>query len=359
MSSGPTVLFRCDGSPEIGLGHVVRCLALADELHRRHSCQPVFAMRTALPAFEMVRKNGYRVVCPPDHTGSFEYGAWLAESAETDQAQVLILDVRDELPIEAVRQLRGRGVLVVALDDPSPRRLAADLAFYPPVPQVQQMSWAGFTGRLFAGWEWVVLRRGFACPPVRPDNEPPRVLVTMGGSDPAGLTMKAIVALERLNDAFEVVVVLGLAFRHQEALTDLMSATRRPIQVRQNVASMAEEMAHADIAVASFGVTAYELAAAGVPAIYLCLTQDHAWAASIFAEQGMAVSLGIHDQVTPEALAAEVRALLNEKPRQAHMAELARRMVDGRGAIRVADEIVATLKRARAVDPLTGAGRRL
>ena len=36
ISNNHNILFRCDGSKEIGLGHVVRCFALADELQKQN-----------------------------------------------------------------------------------------------------------------------------------------------------------------------------------------------------------------------------------------------------------------------------------------------------------------------------------
>lgn len=56
----------------------------------------------------------------------------------------------------------------------------------------------------------------------------------------------------------------------------LLACTHRCYDVREDAHDMPALMAQADLAIASFGVTAYELAARGVPAIYLCLTDDHA-----------------------------------------------------------------------------------
>ena len=360
MNAGPLVLFRCDGSLEIGLGHVVRCLALADELRETHNCRIAFAMRSGPLGFEMVRNKGYPVLTPSNisplpqrermgegeasNNQSFDYDRWLAEVIGNVGAQALILDVRDDLPRAVVEWLREQGIRIVTLDDPSERRLAADLAFYPPVPQVQRMDWTGFTGQLHVGWEWVVLRREFAHRPKSMPHERPVILVTMGGSDPTGLTLKAVEALNILDEDFETVVVLGPGFSHHEALSNLLARTHRHFDVRQNVTDMRGLMVHADLAIASFGVTAYELAAMGVPAIYLCLTEDHAESASAFVEAEIAMSLGVHLDVTPEVLAQSVLFLLENDELRLQMSAQASTLVDGRGAYRIADCIVLEVK---------------
>ena len=342
MNIGPSVLFRCDGSPEIGLGHVVRCLALADEFREAHGCRIAFAMRHSPLGFEMVLEKGYPVLTSRDDGQFFNYAQWLEEAIGNADAQALVLDVRDDLPRAAVEALRDQGVFIVTLDDPSERRLAADLAFYPPVPQVQKLDWTGFTGQLYVGWEWVVLRREFAQRPPRVPHERPVVLVTMGGSDPAGLTLKIVEALDLLDEDFETVVVLGPGFCFHEALGDLLAKTRRHFDVRQNVTDMRSLMAQADLAVASFGVTAYELAAMGVPAIYLCLTPDHAESASIFDSIGAAVSAGIHSTISAEFLALLVAELIRDPARRGNMSREARTAVDGLGTRRVCARIVST-----------------
>lgn len=339
-----SVLFRCDGSPEIGLGHVVRCLALADELAQAHGCRVAFAMRQGPLGHELVRAGGYVVFTPPGVELPFNYSEWLEGIANQVQARALVLDVRDDLLAQAVGRLREGGLLIATIDDPSVRRLEADLAFYPPVPQAKRLDWTSFSGQSHVGWEWVVLRREFAHPPARVYHDRPVVLVTMGGSDPAGLTLRAVAALDRLSGDFDALVVLGPGYSHNGELADLLTATRRHFCLRRDVSDMCGLMAQVDLAVASFGVTAYELAAMGVPAIYLCLTRDHAESASAFVEAGMADSLGVYTEVAAETLAGRVGTLLADAPRRARMGQRARRLVDGRGAERVAHMVVERMR---------------
>lgn len=340
----PSILFRCDGSVEIGLGHVVRCLALADELREIHSCRAAVAMRNGPLGYEMVQKKGYTVFDSPENGAPFDYAFWLKDVVDKVKPHALVLDVRDDLPVELVRSFRDLGVLIVTIDDPSQRRLAADLAFYPPVPQVRKMDWTGFTGKLYSGWEWVILRPEFGRrrqSAIRNRQSAiPRILVTMGGSDPAGLTLKAVEALDLLNEDFESVVALGPGFCHHEALQDLLARTRRRFDVRQNVSDMPDLMAQADLAVASFGVTAYELAAMGVPAIYSCLTEDHAESASVFQKEGIGISLGIYTEKSDGILAAQVKRLLSDKRLRISMTAHALHTTCGDGVSKIAQKIM-------------------
>ena len=104
------------------------------------------------------------------------------------------------------------------------------------------------------------------------------------------MTLSALRAIDSLTHPFEATIVLGKAFMHQPALDDLLATARRQYRVLRDPASMAEVMAESDLAIASFGVTAYELAVMGVPAIHLCLTDDHAQSASAMADAGASVN---------------------------------------------------------------------
>ncbi len=343
MILNPLIIFRCDGSHEIGLGHVARCLALADMLRDNHGCRVLFAMRRGPVGIELVKQNGYKALISNEER-IFNYATWLKDIAMRNDAQALVLDVRDDLPKSVIDELRELGVLIVTIDDTSERRLSADLSFYPPVPQVQRLDWSGFTGELYVGWKWVVLHKKYANRPKRKQkNKHSVILVTMGGSDPAGLTLTAIKALDLVNGEFKAVVVLGPAFCHHEALADLLANVRCFCQIHQNSENMPALMAQADLAVASFGVAAYELAAMGVPAIYLCLTEDHAESASSFVESDMAACLGVFTEITVEILSEKIKYLLNNKSQRTIMAKHATQRVDGQGALRIAQMISMSL----------------
>ena len=100
-------------------------------------------------------------------------------------------------------------------------------------------------------------------------------------------------------------------------------------------------------ALCAFGVTAYELAACGVPAIYLGLTDDHARSATAFADAGMGISLGVASHVSDTDIAATVQWLLHKPGARREMRGCGLSLMDGQGAARIAADLSQALEQAR------------
>jgi len=345
-----SILFRCDGSSEIGFGHVMRCLALADELRSNHKCNIIFAVLRDKKAIKLIQDHGYFVEKKDFIKNDFIYGDWINGVVQNHNVKCIILDVRDDFPSEIICIFREQGTLIVTIDDPTDRRLLADLAFYPPAPQVAEMDWKGFTGQLYVGWEWVVLRREFSEGSINHniinnrtvDEKVPNILITMGGSDPQGMTLKVLKALASIDDKFEVSVVIGPGFTYNKDLLGLLNHFPHPYRILENVSNMADIMAESDLAVASFGVTAYELAAMQVPTLQICLSEDHVRSALSFQETGMAICLGTAEFLTEEKIAGSIKRALY-KNIQCKTIHNKTKKLDGRGATRISHHIISKL----------------
>jgi spore coat polysaccharide biosynthesis predicted glycosyltransferase SpsG len=331
-----SILLRCNGSEVLGLGHIMRSLALADTLRMRGD-RVSFAIREGPLGVSLVEARGYPVIRMSEDPGTNDLMAVVRRAS----ADAIMIDVRDETTPEEIRALRAADVVTAIVDDLSDRRLAADLVFLPPIPQVRSLHWNGFTGQLHCGWEWVIVHPRFIGVPWRGSapHEPPRVLVTGGGSDPAGITLRFLDAIAQMREEFRVVVVAGAGYRHHAELRARVEKLSRPVEVLNAVKDMAALMADCDLVWASFGTTAYEAAAVGLPQLFLCLSDDHAMSATAFVDEGLAVSLGVHDRPTTDAIASAASALLSDAPRRGAMATRARALVDGRGGQRIAQSI--------------------
>jgi len=338
------ILIRVDGSPQIGLGHVMRCLALADKLKSAHNCSVSFALKTNEVGERIIKDKNYNILLFSNFTNDLSYEDWLNECLKITKANVLILDVRDGLQPASVARIRNKGILTVTLDDPEDKRLNVDLAFYPPVPQVNRMTWTGFVGKLFSGWDYVILRNEFLKYYPAEEHITPRILITMGGSDPYNLTLLAAKSIEKLPLTFNADILLGPGFIWHKELNEFISQTGKPFQIHQNQKDLGKFFSSYDISIASFGITTYELARMGIPAIFLCLTDDHMESAVSIEESGLGINAGRYDQVDPETLYEKILEMLNDRKRMANIRIKGPETIDGKGADRISNLIIMEAK---------------
>jgi spore coat polysaccharide biosynthesis protein SpsF len=358
--SGGLALIRCDGGGKFGYGHVKRMVALARALRDSESIGVLFALHGSADAALPIRRAGFEIVMIGDHTD-------LAALIRDHAPDMLVLDGRAGPSRKELEKLARDIVIVAAIDDGSDARLAADFAYYPPVPQARLLDWAGARTVARIGWEWSLLGLDPQLTPAsaidlvaRPDGKPlhtfpgrapgarPILLVAMGGSDPQGLTLRAAQALVPLDPVFRIRFVIGTGMKDAAKIGASVVALKSNYETVEGADDLATEYASADLALCAFGVTAYELAAFGVPAIYLGLSEDHARSASAFEASGMGVSLGVAAQLADRDILGSVKALMNDAARRREMHNAGLATLDGSGAARIAADLAAALKEEKA-----------
>lgn len=319
---GGTVIMRCDGSRAMGLGRLRRCFNIARALRNREGLAVRFAVRGDELGVGAVGEAGFDVDVMPANTSEID---WLLSLAETHKPVAMMLDVASELSATSVMRLRGADMIVAVVDDLTPRRLAAEASFYAPVPQVFALNWEGAEAEPHVGWEWVALGQD-ALPPLSRRDGRPHVVVSAGE-----LTLTAIRALASLGTAFDTTVVLGLgASRDLEAKIMKTSPTAAIVHSANDLPKL---MGEVDLSLAGPDFAACELAAFGVPAIYLCGDDDASVRASAFERAGMGYAIHLPDEAK---IAAVVNDLLADAPQRRAMSAAGRMNVDGRGAMRIA-----------------------
>jgi spore coat polysaccharide biosynthesis protein SpsF len=341
---GGIALIRCDGGGKFGYGHVKRMVALARALRDREGIGAMFALNGSDDAAIPIRRAGFEV--------TMLQGAGDLESlVDTSSPDILLLDGR-EGPSRAELEKLKRGARVTAvIDDGHERRLACDYAYYPPVPGALALDWSGSNALPRLGWEWALLGLNSAqkSQETRAPKNPgrPTVLVAMGGSDPHGLTLRMAKALAVLDSVFRIRFIIGTGMKDAAVVARGLVALKKNFETVEGADDLSVEYASADVALCAFGVTAYELAACGIPALYLSLTEDHVASASAFADAGMGISLGLADKVADAEIARNVQWLLNKPAVRREMRRAGPALLDGQGAARIAADLACALTAAR------------
>jgi spore coat polysaccharide biosynthesis predicted glycosyltransferase SpsG len=179
-----------------------------------------------------------------------------------------------------------------------------------------------------------------------------RLLVTLGGSDPAGLTAPVVRALAHSSPPIRADIVLGPGFVGAEEIRAIAATAGAQIIVHEAVPSLAEMMRRADLAIAAGGRTAYELAATGTPAILIASHPAEAPVVRAFERLGTCLAMPDADaDADPGAMAAYLQAALRslsaDVERRARMSRMGQAAVDGRGRDRVAAALAELLDKHR------------
>ena len=335
-----TLLVRADGGPEIGTGHVMRCLALAQGWQDAGGSL-VFATDHELPeAVERrLRSEGFAVERIRAKPGSVQDVALTLALASRVNPAYTVIDGYC-FGADYQRALKDAGQKLLAIDDHGHvGRYCADLV-------LDQNSGAGenlYTNREPAtqrllGTKYTLLRREFLAWREWQREHPAtarNVLVTMGGADPDNLTLKVIEALKHVEvEGLNVTVLVGAANPHGAALESAVRGSRS-ILLRRDAANVPSIMAHADVAIICGGGTLWELLFMG--AAVLSYSRDPVQAAVLSepAARGAATWLGDARDFDERRLVEQVMHLLTQRACRERMSRNARAIVDGLGVQRV------------------------
>ncbi|KTT54140.1 hypothetical protein NS337_11925 [Pseudomonas oryzihabitans] len=356
------ILIRCDASTSLGSGHVMRCLTLADVLAAA-GCHVHFACRSGpgdLQGLIAARGHEVHALLVPDPRSDMEAALpwqediealWKALPAHLDFAWCVVDHYGLGHEWETAVRLRARRVL--AIDDLDTRRHAVDLLLDQNLTAQTRTIALPDAARLLAGPRFALLRSAFARPRAECQVSIRRVLVSFGGVDAAGETLKVLTALADLSE-LRVDVVAGPANPHWVELVERCQG-RPAWRLWRHVEDFAGLLREADLAIGAGGGTAWERACLGTPSICVALAANQRANAEAMAVAGAHLYLGEATQVSVADYRAAVQTLQASPGLRQSLAARGRTLVDGRGANRVATALLgmelllrpATLEDAR------------
>jgi len=230
MGSKKTIIFRADASSEIGMGHVIRSLALADMLKSEFNC--IFATRLFIPSLRsQILDVCDELVDLPIDDAHFDIFVSMLKGDE-----IIVLD-NYFFDTNYQRKIKDLGCKLVCIDDIADRHFVADLVInHSPVILEKDYSKESYT-RLLLGFKYILLRKEFLLGQNNAvkNNDSKIAFVCFGGADPANLTCRFVEELLSKSHIKKINVVVGEAFKYFEELS-FISLDKR-IVIHKNVNS--------------------------------------------------------------------------------------------------------------------------
>jgi len=362
------IAFRADASFEIGAGHIMRCLTLAEALQDKGTTV-VFACREhpgdlcdliCEKGFTVFRlAMGYGATQDPDKirnsrksTPQLAHAHWLGIEQDTDARQTmealapgsvwdwLIVD-HYALDIHWESAMRKITKNIMVIDDLADRRHDCEIILDQNLFEDRLNRYSGLVGsntlQLF-GPEYALLRKAFS------DHRPCRIrdipdkkqmVIGFGGVDMSNAAGKVISYLkDELNRHMDIKVVAGMANPNFQSLTETCMGFES-IALFREVNCMAQLYSGAYIAIGGGGVSALERCALGIPSLIYSVAENQVNPSIQLSRIGAAVYMGKIEDIKRNTLIETLHRLINDTDAWLEISQRAMETVDANGTSRI------------------------
>lgn len=344
--------FRADANGQIGYGHLMRCLTIAESCEKTGLC-PVFVTADEAARGKILDRGFPCLILRTDYR-DMESELGKLKTLLADEAPVVLDSYH--LTEHYVETIKENGHLIVWMDDLKEHEYAVDMLINYNV-YAKQLAYPADGKTDVSGSpagkknDSCMYLLGPSYAPVRPSfrresrtvrEKLDTVLVTTGGSDSYGAGAWFAKLLAELLPGTKILVVCGPYVERKEELYRLTKQYEN-VDVIEGCSDLAPVMLQSDLAVAAAGSTLYELCAVGLPSILYYVADNQRPGAEAFAYETGALNFGDirADGFRAQAavrLTAALTKLAAASERQ-KLSDAMHALVDGNGAGRIAEAL--------------------
>ena len=318
-------LIVCDSNREYGSGHVMRSITLGISLQK-------VGFKVALVCFEIPealieRAEGFGLQVLKRNAQQAEIAIAAEVIESTDPGDVVVFDgyYFDQQAIAEVH--RSERFVVVIDDNGDLAECVSSLILNQNLHANEEMYRSNTSDpKLLLGCDWALIRPEVVTARESQNlQERQGIFIAMGGTDPLGITPEIS---SRLIKQTGLKVVAAGGFLGQTSL---------------NPTEMAEEMLHSQIGVIACGTTTWEALCLGLPLVGVVVADNQIQVAQSLEENNLGDFIDCRKEVDIESILNATTALLKNSVRSEEISARAKAIVDGKGAHRVALEILSAV----------------
>jgi UDP-2,4-diacetamido-2,4,6-trideoxy-beta-L-altropyranose hydrolase len=350
------VILRADASNQMGVGHVMRCLTLADELSNAGAEIKFICRDLAGNLEKMILQRGYVVhllPAPHQHSGVENsmnaHEQWLGVPWDEDANQSIKLISANTINWVIVdnyaldyrwhKKIRPYTDKIFVIDDLADRKMDCDML----LDQTFGRNNSDYDGlvakdcQINLGSSYALLRPEFsylrqkAIEARKTRRNIKNILVSVGALDPNNVTSQIITALERIKWLHKpkVNVVLHSSAPHLHTLLDQINGLKLEVSIQTDVSDMAKLMIEADLAIGAGGTTSWERCCLGLPTLLIKLADNQALVINGLLTAQAARQIDIENIATD--LVRECEALQSDKMKLVDLSINSLNITDGKG----------------------------
>jgi UDP-2,4-diacetamido-2,4,6-trideoxy-beta-L-altropyranose hydrolase len=352
------VAFRTDASNQMGTGHFMRCLTLAEALKKQGADIRFISRNLPVHLSDMLNTKGIELtpLSANDLEASIDelaHASWLGASQTQDSKatiQALSDQVWDWLVVDHYaldfrweNALRQSVKNIMSIDDLADRNHDCDILLDQNYYTDMQTRYSGKVpakSQLLFGPRYALLREEFLT--LREQvkirtGDVKKILVFFGGIDAENYTFQTIEVLSEINSEFKVDVVIGAQHPFKSQIE--ASCSKKGFFCHVQTPHMAKLMADADLAIGAGGSASWERCCLGLPSLLIAIADNQIAIAKELDSINGCAYLGSSDLFISLDLKKCLSQILSNPEKIQKISEKAFSIVDGLGAFRVSDEM--------------------
>ena len=286
------VIFRVDGNSTIGVGHLTRCLALAEYLTEHFEIKFILK-KGEKSLIDLIKKSGFK------HEG---FSAHLTLEDEVlkykewgDNGDIVVLDGY-HFTFNYMTKLKERCRKLVCIDDNADRKYDADLIINHNAHALQLKYEATPDTKFLLGSDYLLLRKAFleegTDKPQAPSVE--RIVICLGGADPKNYTLNFLRFIETCSQKYFVDTVIGMSNPNRAILKRFVtySVKNHRLHTHLDAHQMCALFRSSDILLTTPSIVAWEAMAIGTPLIVGISAHNQVKTADLIHSAGHGINLG-------------------------------------------------------------------
>ena len=341
------LVIRADATATVGGGHVMRCLAVADQWINQHSnAQVVFlCAEISQKLTSRLQAHGHAVKSIDVERGSSQDALATSSFAIQNRADAIIFDGYC-FNHEYQHQVYDKSYLSVVYDDEAIRNkfwcdvivnqnISANPEYYRKIAP---------KSNLLMGTDYAALRPEFRKlhQQARSYSGNTDILISLGLSDTREILKSILSGLSMFTlNTLNIEILTG-----KQYLAELESFgvdIHHNVQCNNVVTDFAQKLYDTDMAILASGGTANEAACLGTPMLLVCIADNQRPAYEEYVVRGIALGGGLAGNIYPDTIVHQTSRLLGESVTREQCGTMAHQAVDGHGAMRVVKEISALI----------------
>ncbi|MBU1564929.1 MAG: UDP-2,4-diacetamido-2,4,6-trideoxy-beta-L-altropyranose hydrolase [Proteobacteria bacterium] len=332
-------VIRADGSASIGMGHLMRCSVLSEELIAR-GWKVVFLSRmNDGTGLKFLQGKGYSVTSLGSEISLQQDCADTLEVIRSSGASIVVTDSY-MFDLAYFKKLKKSGVVSLNIDDLAEVSQVSDFVLNQNASAKSLKYRNAEETQLLLGTQYALIRwelRGMRLRVSSIAGRARHFLISLGGgSDPNNTTGLLIQSLRQIGGV-SADIVIGPGHSQRTQLESLCIDSQGQLVLHVATDKMGILMARADIMVSAGGTTSWERCCLGVPGFCIVLASDQEPNVRFLDEIGAAISLGWHHELSEEGVVGAIRSLVFDEPKRTKMRSVGMHLVDGQGVYRVLD----------------------